>query len=194
LARYLLRVANQDGYTPKDVERVAETVRKTLGSREGASHFRVSTEAVEFDMFARSERELDDRKKLLTQGLFRIVSLRLLDTPPKAVDKEEALAEGAQLFNEERFWECHEALEQAWLVSKGVERDAIQSMILTAAAFVHYQKGEDEICLSILKRARAKLTSVKESNMIDMEGLEKNIDEILDSKVIRLFKLRMSRA
>jgi len=193
LARYLLRVANQVGYTPKDVEQVAETVRKTLGSRESASHFRVSTEAVEFNMFARSEKELDDRKKLLTQGLFRIVNLRLLDTPPKTVDKEEALAEGIQLFNKERFWECHEALEQAWHVSKGVERDAIQSIILTAAAFVHYQKGEDEICLSILKRARAKLASIREYMIIDLVGLGKNIDGILDSEEIQLFKLRMSR-
>ncbi len=193
MARYLLRVANQVGYTPKDVEQVAETVRKTLGSRESASHFRVSTEAVEFNMFARSEKELDDRKKLLTQGLFRIVNLRLLDTPPKTVDKEEALAEGIQLFNKERFWECHEALEQAWHVSKGVERDAIQSIILTAAAFVHYQKGEDEICLSILKRARAKLASIREYMIIDLVGLGKNIDGILDSEEIQLFKLRMSR-
>ena len=193
MARYLIRVANQVGYTPKDVEQVAETVRKTLGSRESASHFRVSTEAVEFNMFARSEKELDDRKKLLTQGLFRIVNLRLLDTPPKTVDKEESLAEGIQLFNEERFWECHEALEQAWHVSKGVERDAIQSIILTAAAFVHYQKGEDEICLSILKRARAKLASIREYMIIDLVGLGKNIDGILDSEEIQLFKLRMSR-
>jgi hypothetical protein len=193
LARYLLRVANQDGYTPKDVEQVAETIRKTLGSRESASHFRVSTEAVEFNMFAQSEKELDDRKKLLTQRLFRIVNLKLLDTPSKAVDKEEALAEGIQLFNEERFWECHEALEQAWHVSKGVERDAIQSIILTAAAFVHCQKGEDAICLSILKRAKAKMASAKTYDRIDLERLESNIEGILDSEKIRPFKLRMSR-
>jgi hypothetical protein len=175
------------------VEQVAQTVRKTLGSRESASHFRISTEAVEFNMFARSEKELDDRKELLTQRLFRIVSLRLLDTPPKAVDKEEALAEGIQLFNEERFWECHEALEQAWHASKGVERDAIQSIILTAAAFVHYQKGEDETCLSILKRAKAKMASAKTYDRIDLERLESNIEGILDSEKIRLFKLRVSR-
>ncbi len=193
MARYLLRVANQVGYTPKDVEQVAETVRKTLGSRESASHFRVSTEAVEFNMLARSEKELDDRKKLLTQGLFRIVNLRLLDTPPKTVDKEEALAEGIQLFNKERFWECHEALEQAWHVSKGVERDAIQSIILTAAAFVHYQKGEDEICLSILKRAKTKIESAKTYDKIDLERVGSNVEEILRSEKIRLFKLRMSR-
>ncbi len=193
MARYLLRVANKDGYSPKDAERVASTIRKILGSRESASHFRVATDALEFNMFARDEKELDDRQRLLTRSLFKIVNVKLLDTPPKHVNKEEALEEGVQLFNEERFWECHEILEQAWHVSKGVERDAIQSIILTAAAFVHHQKGEEEICLSILKRARAKMASVKTYETIDFEGLEKNIDGILDSERIRLFKLRMSR-
>ncbi|HVH14729.1 MAG TPA: DUF309 domain-containing protein, partial [Candidatus Angelobacter sp.] len=132
MARYLLRVANKDKYSPRDVERVAGTIRNILGSRESASHFRVSTNALEFNMFAKDEKELEDRKTLLAQSLFKIVNLKLLDTPPKQVDKEEALTEGIQLFNEERFWECHEALEQAWHVSKGVgvERDAIQSIIL----------------------------------------------------------------
>jgi len=193
LARYLLRVANKDEYSPRDVERVAITIRKILGSRESASHFRVATDALEFNMFARDEEELDDRQRRLTQNLFKIINVKLLDTPPKAVDKEEALAEGVRLFNEERFWECHEVLEQAWHVSNGVERDAIQSIILAAAAFVHYQKGEEEICLSILKRARAKMALAKTYETIDFDGLEKNIDGILDSERIRLFKLRMSR-
>lgn len=193
MARYLLRVANADGFLPRDVERVAGTIRKILGSRDSASHFRVATDSLEFNMFARDDKELDDQKRLLTQSQFRIVSMRLLDTPPKVVDKEEALVEGVQLFNEERFWECHETLEQAWHVSKGVERDAIQSIILTAAAFVHYQKGEEDICLSILRRARAKMASVKNYETLDFEALERNIDGILDSETIRLFKLRMSR-
>jgi len=193
LARYLLRIANKDGYSPSDVERVASTIRKILGSRESASHFRVATDALEFNMFARDEEELDDRQRRLTQSLFKIVSVKLLDMPPKVIDKEEALAEGVHLFNEERFWECHEVLEQAWNVSKGVERDAIQSIILTAAAFVHYQKGEEEICLSILKRARAKMPLARTYETIDFEGLERNIDGILNSERILLFKLRMSR-
>jgi len=193
LARYLLRVANKDRDSPRDVERVASTIRTILGSRESASHFRVATDALEFNLFAQDEEELDDRQRRLTQNLFKIVTVKLLDTPPKAVDKEEALAEGVRLFNEERFWECHEVLEQAWHVSNGVERDAIQSMILTAAAFVHYQKGEEEICLSILKRARAKTALAKTRETIDFDGLERNIDGILESERIRLFKLRMSR-
>ena len=193
MARYLLRVANKDRDSPRDVERVASTIRTILGSRESASHFRVATDALEFNLFARDEEELDDRQRRLTQNLFKIVTVKLLDTPPKAFDKEEALAEGVRLFNEERFWECHEVLEQAWHVSNGVERDAIQSMILTAAAFVYYQKGEEEICLSILKRARAKTALAKTRETIDFDGLERNIDGILESERIRLFKLRMSR-
>jgi uncharacterized protein len=193
LARYLLRVANRDRASPRDVPRVAETIREILGSKESASHFRASTDALEFNMFARNEKELDDRKRILTQKSFKIVCVKLLDMPPKVVRREEALAEGVQLFNEERFWECHEVLEQTWHVSKGLERDAIQSIILTAAAFVHYQKGEEEICLSILKRARAKMGSAKAYTMIDLEGLETNIDKILVSQKIHLFKLRMIR-
>src|SRR5690349_17854281 len=98
-------------------------IRNVLGSKESASHFRVATKALEFNMFAKSQNELDERRRLLTQNAFKIIDVRLLDTAPKVVDKEAALLEGVQLFNEERFWECHEALEQAWHPSKGVERD-----------------------------------------------------------------------
>lgn len=193
MARYLVRVANTNKYSPKDVETVAGAIRKILGSRESASHFRVATDALEFNMFARDDKELDARQSRLTQNQFKIVSAKLLDTPQKSVDKNEAIAEGVRLFNEERFWECHEVLEQAWHVSKGAERDAIQSIILTAAAFVHYQKGEEEICLSIMKRARAKMALAKTYETVNLENLEKNIDEILASDRIRLLKLRMSR-
>ena len=193
MARYIVRVANNQGYRPADVKRVATMIRNILGSRESASHFRVATYALEFNMFAKNENELDERKRLLTQKPFKIIDIRLLDTAPKVVDKEEALIEGVQLFNEERFWECHEALEQAWHPSKGVERDAIQSIILTAAAFVHYQKGEEETCLSILRRARDKMASAENYEKMDFRQLRQNIDGILDSGKIHLFKIRMSR-
>jgi hypothetical protein len=194
VARYLVRVANNQSFRPADVQRVATMIRNVLGSKESASHFRVATNALEFNMFAKNESELDERKRLLTQKPFKIIDVRLLDSAPKVVDEEEALIEGVQLFNEERFWECHEALEQAWHPSTGVERDAIQSIILTAAALVHYQKGEEETCLSILRRARDKMTSAKNYEKIDFKQLRLNIDGILDSGKIQLFKIRMSRS
>jgi hypothetical protein len=193
VARYLVRIANNQAYRPADVQRVSTMIRNVLGSKESASHFRVATNTLEFNMFAKNENELDERRRLLTQKPFKIIDVRLLDTAPKVVDKQEALIEGIQLFNEERFWECHEALEQAWHPSKGVERDAIQSIILTAAAFVHYQKGEEETCLSILRRARDKMASAENHEKMDFRQLRQNIDEILDSGKIQLFKIRMSR-
>ncbi len=193
MARYLVQVANKDGYTPKDAQRVADAIRATLGSRESAGHFRVATNTLEFNMFAKNETELADKKRLLAQTPFKIINIRLLDMTPQVVDKDQALAEGVKLFNEERFWECHEVLEQAWQPSKGIERNAIQSVILTAAAFVHYQKGEEEVCVSILRRARTKMAPAEAYEKIDLKSIGKNIDEILDSEKIHLFKLRMSR-
>src|SRR5207302_10307279 len=105
----------------------------------------------------------------------------------------EAVEEGIQVFNEERFRESHEALEQAWHIAKRGERDAIQSIMLAAPAFVHYQKDEEEICLSIMKRARAKMSLVKACEVIGFESLERNINGILDSEKVQLFKLRISR-
>src|SRR5438552_6012927 len=112
----MLRIANKEGYSPREVEQVSASIRKILGSRESASHFRVGTDAIEFNIFADNEKELAERKRLLTESSFRIVSVRLLDTPPKAVDKAEALEEGIQLFNAERFWVSQEALDHVWHV------------------------------------------------------------------------------
>jgi uncharacterized protein len=122
---------------------------------------------------------------------FEILGTKLLDTPPASIDKVEALKEGVELFNEERFWESHEVLEQIWRESIGQERDAVQSLILTAAAFVHYQKNEPDTGLSILKRARTKASDGTGSELLNLDGLKKNLDTILASGNIRLFKLKI---
>jgi predicted metal-dependent hydrolase len=140
-------------------------------------------------MFARDEEQLEDRKRLLERDRLKILSVKLLDTPPMTVKRDDALKDGVELFNEERFWESHEILEQIWRISKGIERDAIQGIILTAAAFVHYQKGEDEISLSVLKRARAKLSKNITLGYLDLDKLRGNVDAILDSGQIQLLKL-----
>ena len=188
-----MRVANSAKYSPDDVETVAHEIRKILGSRENASHFRIASEAFEFNMFARDSIQLQAQKEKLEKSGFIIKTVKLLDTPPVELSREDALAQGVQLFNEERFWESHEILEQVWRVSTGNEKDTLQSLILTAAAFVHYQKGEPEICLSVLGRARKKLSSNAVLPRLDVEMLRKRIDRILGSKKIRLFKLQKSR-
>lgn len=120
---------------------------------------------------------------------FEVFGTRLLDTPSAPIGKVEALREGIGLFNEERFWESHEVLELIWRESRGAEREALQSLILAAAAFVHYQKGEPDVCLSVLKRARAKAGDQAGVHPLDLDRLRESIDRILDSGNIRLFKL-----
>ncbi len=190
LTRYLVRLANNARYTPKDIQHLSNRVRTILGSRESASHFRVGSKALEFNLFARDMNELEKRKTLLESKLSKIVELKQLDTAPAHKEMSEALQEGIQLFNQERFWECHEVLEEIWHPAKGKERDVIQGLILTAAAFVHFQKGEDDICLSVLRRAQEKMGSESVLPGMNLERFKRNIDAILDSKNIQLFTIK----
>lgn len=189
MRRYLIRLANEAAYSPKDLQRVAERIREILGSREHASHFRISSRALEFNLFSHDEEELARQSKMIEDSGHKIITLRILDTPPNQSGEGEALSEGVDLFNEERYWESHETLEQIWRSSKGPNRDALQGLILTAAALVHYQRDEQRICLSVLRRARTKLDAIASIDTLDLDALRKEIDEALASKQVHPFKL-----
>lgn len=45
-----------------------------------------------------------------------------------------AFQSGRRLFDDGAFWDCHEALEPAWLAADGTERRFLAGMILCAAA------------------------------------------------------------
>lgn len=45
-----------------------------------------------------------------------------------------AWREGVALFEAGRYWDCHEALEGAWIDSRGLEREFLAGVILLAAA------------------------------------------------------------
>lgn len=66
-------------------------------------------------------------------------------------------AEGIELFNAGRFFECHEAWEQAWLRSRGEEKLYYQGLIQAAVAILHAQRGNREGAHSLHAKARAKL-------------------------------------
>ena len=75
-----------------------------------------------------------------------------LNKAPEYLTDLEALSRAKALFNAERYWECHEALEGLWRRKQGDERRLLQGIILVCAAFVHHQKGEDGVALSVLAR------------------------------------------
>ena len=189
----MIRLANEIGYAPKDLELVAAKIREIVGSQ-NASHFRIGNHAIEFNLFSRDMSDQENQRRLIETHGYKTITVRLLDAQPLPATRVDMLAEGVSLFNGERFWESHEILEQLWKTSNGFERDALQGLILTAAAFVHYQRGEDKICLSVLQRARNKLPPLASSGSVDLERVRTSIDSILKSKQIRLFRLRVDRA
>jgi predicted metal-dependent hydrolase len=57
-------------------------------------------------------------------------------TPPDlSPSTAEHLRDGIRLFNEGRFWEAHEAWEEAWLAEDGLTRLWLQGLIQLTAAF-----------------------------------------------------------
>jgi len=188
MMRYLVRLANSQGYSPSDVKVLQAKIRKLLGSTDKIGNLRISTSAIEFDLFA-EQTDLNRSKSLLETKISEVVTLRPIDSRVSAKGEEETLREGIDLFNQERFWEAHEALEEIWHPAKGVERDIIQGLILTAAALVHYQKNEQSVCVSILGRAREKLGTLNHFKGLDISRLRASMEQILKDNMPKLLKI-----
>jgi predicted metal-dependent hydrolase len=60
-----------------------------------------------------------------------------------------------ECFNQQRFFEAHEVLEELWLKQRGTPKDLFyKSLIQLAGAFVHVQKGRSRPAISLLRLAR----------------------------------------
>jgi len=188
MMRYLVRLANGQGYTPTDVKMLQAKIRELLGSADKIGNLRVSTSAIEFDLFA-EQTDLKRSKSLLEANISKVVTLRPIQSRVPARREEEMLREGIDLFNQERFWEAHEALEEIWHPATGVERDIIQGLILTAAALVHYQKNEKAVCISILGRAMEKLGTLDNFKGLDIKRLRAGIEQILKDNTSKLLQV-----
>ncbi len=147
---------------------------------------RVSTKYLEFDVSVKKE-ELDVIvKKFDTIG-------SLYDARPvveEKIEKEDAIKRAKQYFNDERYWECHEVLEGVWKNTHEGEKDLVQGIILVAAALVHFQKYENDICISILNRAMDKF--VNASGMyygIDIDKFQQVVGMMISSKSIAPFMI-----
>src|SRR5579863_8443751 len=64
---------------------------------------------------------------------------------------------GVELFNQRRFFECHEVWEEVWKPSAGETRRLYQGLIQAAAALHHASRGNRAGALSVWSKAKAKL-------------------------------------
>jgi predicted metal-dependent hydrolase len=106
------------------------------------------------------------------------------------MDKDTAIAKAIEMFNEEKYWSAHEALEGVWKLAKGRERDTLNGIILVAAAFVHDEKDEPDICMSILRRALRKLEAGSGTYQgIDLDRFAAKVASIINSGKIERFAI-----
>ena len=175
------------GFVPLDAKKLLSQADKLVaGMHAIVRDARVSSRYVEFDVSVSKEYMDVLVKKLETIGPLDHAR-HLIE---EEMEKEEAVEQGREYFNYERYWECHEILESVWKKTFEDEKDLVQGVILVAAAFVHHQKNEDDICLSILKRAMEKFgNSSGKYYKIDVDVLQSKLSEIINSGKIVTFTI-----
>jgi predicted metal-dependent hydrolase len=146
----------------------------------------VASKFVEFDVEVEKE-ELD----LLID---KLSSIGILDNARHIVEekivKETGIKDGVFYFNNERFWECHEAFEGVWKECYGREKELVQGIILLAVAFAHSQKNDYLIGLGMLSRALEKLgDSPSVYHHIDVDMIRKKIIDMQKSNALTIFEI-----
>lgn len=69
------------------------------------------------------------------------------------------LKKGIELFNEQKYWECHEELEHHWLEDAGDQARLVYwAVIQVAAAMYHFRDENLEGVHGLLYKAKDKLT------------------------------------
>jgi hypothetical protein len=182
--RFMLHLKNSD-YVPKDARTILSNSRDlTYGMTVNIRDCRISSKFIELDVSI--------HKSNLELLIEKLASIGNIDNSrhiiEEKIEKNQSIKDGIFYFNNERFWECHEALEGAWKQSTGDEKELIQGLILVAAALVHYQKDEDTICLSVLCRALKKLHNKSgQYHQINIDTVKQKTIKMLDEKKIFIF-------
>ena len=70
---------------------------------------------------------------------------------------QEAFLRGIQLFNEAKFFEAHEVLEDVWRAAPAAEKRFLQGLIQIAVAFHHHSTGNPLGARSLLVRGTRNL-------------------------------------
>lgn len=92
--------------------------------------------------------------------------------------------QGIDLFNEGRFFECHEAWEEIWKRSDGDVKLFYQGLIQAAVAILHAQRGNLEGARSLYAKAREKLDVIPHDHMgIALGEMRAALAEFIDAAI-----------
>lgn len=185
MQRYMIYLKNQS-HTPKDARNLLVRARSLLsGSQVIIRDTRVSDLRIEFDT------SIPDNN-MVREIIHTLSSIAPLSEYEHVVEKrlprDKAIEYAKSFFNAQKYWSAHELLESVWKDSRGDEKEILNGLILVAAAFVHEEKDEQDICISILKRAMKKLEKgADDYSGIDIDNLKDQILKIIQDGVITRF-------
>ena len=184
--RFLIRLRGTSvpgGKLLKHIRAVAETLGVSPRSPKWTSYG-----ALELDIFAASPADFELFVSAV-KPLAEVEFTRDLNQAPPYKAEAELFEEARRLFDDERYWECHEVLEGVWRTKHGAEKSLLQGIILVCAAFVHHQKGEDSVALGVLGRAVKQLEFPEaDYGGFDIVELKKKAEEIMKSREFVTFR------
>lgn len=186
--RYMVYLDNPQ-YAPPDADLILKKSRELTNSLDIIIRdCRIASDFIELDLSLEKIENIDKVLNLLK----RISSTKeIMEVKERHFSKTEAINRAVVLFNDEKYWWSHEALEMVWKEASGHEKQLLNGLILICAAFVHFQKNENNICFSILERSMAKFLNVKDSNYygINIDKIKILIRQIVENKKILKFKI-----
>jgi uncharacterized protein len=103
----------------------------------------------------------------------------------------EKMKEGVELFNQQKYWECHEALEDVWMEDRNdPARNIYWAVIQVAASCIHFRDKNIIGAQGMLNKAKEKFRRCREQNILtplafqflDWEELEKIVFDINDKE------------
>ena len=95
-----------------------------------------------------------------------------MNLPSLTSHQKKLLQEGVELFNHQKFFDCHEVWEEAWLEASGEQKAFLQGLIQVAVAFHHLRRenrvGARRLLAAGLKKLSAFATT---GELVDVGGL-----------------------
>jgi len=186
MERYMLHLKN-NGYMPTNSSELVHKARELCsGMNVSIRIARVASNFLEFDVSVEKEKLDDVVEKLSPIG--KLDNAR--HVVEEEIEKEVGIKDGIFYFNNERFWECHEALEGVWKKCTGREKELVQGIILVAVAFAHSQKNDDVIGIGMLGRVLDKLgDSPAMYHSIDVDRIRNKITEMQKTRKLTRFEI-----
>jgi uncharacterized protein len=103
------------------------------------------------------------------------------------LDHLKKMEEGIRLFNEQKYWECHEALEDVWMEDRqDPVRNIYWAVIQVAAACIHYRDSKLIGAQGMISKAKEKFRRCREMHILSPLAFEKLNWQEFEAIVLRI--------